>query len=255
MAGAKESKKAQREARMKKEWKPPIFLRHSFYVKMANSATFSTLVYFAITVSSVLLAFETPAEQVKEDDHPYLEAGYFPRWFLRSVAPWLFTSIFALEAVIKMIALGFFFPYDIDSHAYMQDSWNRVDFTVLIMSIFDLTGAGDLLGSNFTSVVKISRAFRPILLLRKNREMKNVVVAFLGSVKPIGYAMLFLLLVTIMFSTMGMALFKDRFYYCSDDTLDGLIGEGKSGVYTMCVGVSNLVVKTEKNEFKSDQVL
>jgi hypothetical protein len=83
------------------------------------------------------------------------------------------------------------------SSAYIQDNWNRVDFSVLLMSLLDLAGAGQYLGSNFTSVIKISRALRPILLLRKNREMKKVVVAFIGSAKPIFYALLFLALGTI----------------------------------------------------------
>lgn len=33
------------------------------------------------------------------------------------------------------------------------------------------------------------------------------------------------LAVTIMFSTMGMALFKGKFHFCNDDTLDGSRGE------------------------------
>ena len=114
--------------------------------------------------------------------------------------------------------------------------------------------------------------------------MKKVVVAFIGSAKPILYALLFLALgedcacvhicvcvcvcvcvclgswavaggpghdgvcnrhhgtrvrhcrqfltliclglaVTVMFSTMGMALFKGKFHFCNDDTLDGSRGE------------------------------
>jgi len=141
-------------------------------------------------------------------------------------------SVFALEAVVKILAFGFFIPSDMNFDAYMQDGWNRVDFTVLCMSIFDLAGAAKYLGSNFTSVIKISRAFRPILLLRKNREMKKVVVAFMGSAKPIAYALLFLALVTIMFATVGMALFKGKFHSCNDDLLDGLAGQGRFD----CVG-------------------
>lgn len=41
-----------------------ICLRRSAYFKMAESKTFSTCVYVTIIASSIMLAFETPAEQV-----------------------------------------------------------------------------------------------------------------------------------------------------------------------------------------------
>ena len=55
-----------------------------------------------------------------------------------------------------------------------------------------------------------------------------------GSAKPIFYAVLFLLLVTIMFSTIGMALFKDLFWSCNDDSFDGIAGQGMLGASLLC---------------------
>lgn len=50
---------------IKKKKKSMFFcLRHSFYFAMAQSQTFATCVYTTIIVSSVMLALETPAEQV-----------------------------------------------------------------------------------------------------------------------------------------------------------------------------------------------
>jgi voltage-dependent calcium channel L type alpha-1D len=135
--------------------------------------------------------------------------------------------VFALEAVVKIFAFGLLIPNDMHFDAYLQDSWNRVDFAVLCMSLLDLAGAGKYLGSQFTSIIKISRAFRPILLLRNNHEMRNVIEAFIGSAKPIAYALLFITLVITMFATMGMALFKGKFHSCNDRSLDGLVGQGK----------------------------
>lgn len=171
------------ENRILKKSKIPFFLRHGAFLELTRKRWFGGIVYFAIISSSVMLACETPAEQVDEEDHPYLERGLMPRLFLRQISPYMFTTIFAIEAVVKIRGLGFFLPNDMTTGAYMQDGWNRVDFVVLLMSALDLALAafGLDLGSNFTSVVKISRAFRPILLLRKNREMKKVVVAFIGA--------------------------------------------------------------------------
>ena len=47
----------------KKRWKP-LCLSSSIYFKMAESKTFSTCVYSTIIASSIMLAIETPAEQV-----------------------------------------------------------------------------------------------------------------------------------------------------------------------------------------------
>jgi hypothetical protein len=43
-------------------------------------------------ICSVLLALETPAEQVEEEDHPYLDAGVVDRSFLRETSPLMFSK-------------------------------------------------------------------------------------------------------------------------------------------------------------------
>jgi len=45
-----------------------------------------------LRICSVLLALETPAEQVEEEDHPYLSAGFVDRGFLRETSPLLFSK-------------------------------------------------------------------------------------------------------------------------------------------------------------------
>lgn len=56
--------------------------------------------------------------------------------------------------------------------------------------------------------------------------MKTIVAALVGSAKPIGYAILFLFVITTVFAVMGVALFQDTFHYCSDkDFVDGLLNE------------------------------
>lgn len=47
-----------------------ICLRRSAYFKMAESKSFSTFVYVTIIASSIMLAFETPAEQVSRKHFP-----------------------------------------------------------------------------------------------------------------------------------------------------------------------------------------
>ena len=45
----------------------------------------------------------------------------------------IFTSIFILEMILKIIAFGFFF----DMNSYLYDSWCRLDFVIVLFSILD----------------------------------------------------------------------------------------------------------------------
>ena len=72
------------------------------------------------------------------------------------------------------------------------------------------------------------RALRPLRLMSRNKGMKTIVYALLGSTKPITYAIMFLFVVTTVFGVLGVALFRDTFQYCVDgDWVDGTKGEGK----------------------------
>ena len=46
----------------------------------------------------------------------------------------VFTVFFTLEAILKMIAMGFI----VHKSAYLRNGWNWIDFVVVIIGIFDL---------------------------------------------------------------------------------------------------------------------
>jgi voltage-dependent calcium channel T type alpha-1G len=48
------------------------------------------------------------------------------------------TLIFILEAILKIIALGFIFTTLENQRAYLNEMWNITDFFVIIMALFDL---------------------------------------------------------------------------------------------------------------------
>ena len=48
------------------------------------------------------------------------------------------TIIFILEAILKIIALGFIFSTLENQSAYLNQMWNITDFFVIIMALFDL---------------------------------------------------------------------------------------------------------------------
>jgi hypothetical protein len=65
----------------------------------------------------------------------------------------VFTAIFILECVIKIIAMGLFF----DKRSYLRDAWNWLDFIVVITSIIGLIPeAGSISG------LRTFRLLRPL---------------------------------------------------------------------------------------------
>ena len=50
----------------------------------------------------------------------------------------VFTYIFLVEAVIKIISMGFIFH----ENSYLRDPWNWIDFTVVVIGIVEILPLG-----------------------------------------------------------------------------------------------------------------
>ena len=60
---------------------------------------------------------------------------------------------------MKIIALGFV----VGENAYLKNSWNRLDFFIVTMSIFDM-----MLTNVNLSILKLLRTFRPLRIITRN---------------------------------------------------------------------------------------
>jgi hypothetical protein len=83
----------------------------------------------------------------------------------------IFLSLFCLEMVIKIIAMGFF----VHRESYLRDSWNRLDFTVVILGIIAAMNLG-----NF-SAIRTVRVLRPLRTLQGFAGMRQLVVTLSSS--------------------------------------------------------------------------
>ena len=81
--------------------------------------------------------------------------------FFLEIAQNLFTLIFLLEAIIKIIAYG---------NSYFKNSWNQFDFFVVVSSIIDVAlEALQRLGGNskfFSMGPQLARVFRILRITR-----------------------------------------------------------------------------------------
>lgn len=101
----------------------------------------------------------------------------------------IFTSFFLTEALLKIFSLGF----ALDKGSYLQDSWNRLDFGIVVTSLVDLM----LKNSNlqFVKILRVLRTLRPLRLISRNAGMKVLVTALIESTTSILNVVMVLILV------------------------------------------------------------
>lgn len=143
------------------------------------------------------------------------------------IIDFIFTFLFFIEAVIKIIALGFFIS-SIDSDAYIMSGWNILDFIVVTASLVDfivLIQNSDSVNTEQLSSLKALRALRalrPLRMISRNEGMRLVVNALFASIPSMTNVLIVCLLFILIFASTGISFFAGKFYECrkgEDDTL------------------------------------
>ncbi|GAB7363878.1 hypothetical protein MBLNU230_g4441t1 [Neophaeotheca triangularis] len=169
--------------------------------------TFSAITYAAIIGMVILACVTTPLYQ-KE----YFQRTQFTRrnWFVFSDIG--FAAFFTLEAVIKVVADGFFFT----PNAYFRGSWGFIDGIVLttlwasvITSLHDPGG-----GSRAVGAFKALRALRLLNVSDSARDTFHAVIVR-GGWKVVSAAFVSLSLL-IPFAIYGLNLFAGQMMSCND---------------------------------------
>ncbi|MCQ2815701.1 MAG: ion transporter [archaeon] len=130
-----------------------------------------------------------------------------------------FNTIFFLEMLIKIIALGFV----MDEGSYLRDNWNKIDLVIVAVSMFDVvslvqkyiiktSGGGSSL--NFLKVLRLLRTLRPLRFISHNVQLKLIITSLFDSILPITNALLIVLVVFFMFSVVGINLFYSLYHNC-----------------------------------------
>ena len=156
-----------------------------------------------IVLSSVKLIYDTYLLGVPETD---------PRRVWSEGFDMLFTVCFALESILKALAFGFI----MDEGSYLRESWNQLDFFIVVTSVIDasLTNV-DL---PVIKILRLLRILRPLRFISHNSSMKTVVTALLQSLGPILNVGIVVMIVFLMFAILGVNLFGGRFQFCTVDT-------------------------------------
>ena len=138
---------------------------------------------------------------------------------IATLCSYIFTFIFTAEFVVKVLERGFLFT----RRAYLKDNWNVLDSLILVISwidvaneLFNMDGLKD---GKIAKVLRLGRALRPLRLMKRVETMRAVIDALIGTLRPVGYVILFLTLTMIVFSLIGMGLFGGQFHHCSTQDL------------------------------------
>ncbi|KAM6939496.1 voltage-dependent T-type calcium channel subunit alpha-1I [Xenentodon cancila] len=105
---------------------------------------------------------------------------------------------FALEMVIKMVALGIF-----GRRCYLGDTWNRLDFFIVMAGMIEYSL--DLQNINFTAIRTV-RVLRPLKAINRVPSMRILVNLLLDTLPMLGNVLLLCFFVFFIFGIIGVQL-------------------------------------------------
>lgn len=121
----------------------------------------------------------------------------------------LFTLVFTIEAVIKVVALGLV----MDRYSYLRETWNALDLFIVVASCIDLIFTDVNLPG--IKILRLLRTLRPLRFISRNSGLKTIVTCLLQSIGHIINVVIVLLIIWLMFAILGVSLFSGKFFYCT----------------------------------------
>jgi len=160
---------------------------------------FDNFILFLIGLSSMMLAM----------DEPHLDPDSGMKNFL-NVTDAIITWLFIMEATIKIIAFGFV----LHNHAYLRNSWNQLDFFIVVLSIVSMIGLGDQVKA--LRSLRALRALRPLRVLNRAPGMKLVVNSIFRAMPHIFNVTVVCMLFYVIFGIIGVQNWAGGLNVCSN---------------------------------------
>jgi hypothetical protein len=188
--------------------------------------TFSFLIYACIVAMVLLACIATPLYQSAYFDK--IGGFHVRNWFVWT--DMAFAAVFSIEAIVKVIADGFFWT----PNAYFRGTWGLIDGIVLF-TLWLSVGAALFDIRSLARGVGAFKSLRALRLLNVSDTARNTFhsVIILGGWKVLSAAFVSISLL-IPFAIYGLNLFKDRLMECNDNSIDTLkycVGEYASNPF------------------------
>lgn len=170
---------------------------------------FDNAVLVLIILSSITLAVDNPLD----DPNSKMKIAL-------TYIDIVFTILFLLEALIKIIAKGLIFS-NLPIKPYLRDSWNILDAFVVVVSSVDLAyywaGSDNANGAlSALRSLRALRALRPLRVISRNESMRLIVKALLASLPSMANVMLVFALFLLIFGIIAVSFYQGMFWQCQD---------------------------------------
>ena len=86
-------------------------------------------------------------------------------------------------------------------NSYLRDAWNWIDFTVVLISVVELT---PIQGANLKGL-RTLRVLRPLKSIKGFPAMKRQLSALQNSMVPLGHATAFIAMLFVLFGILGVS--------------------------------------------------
>ncbi|CAG9569858.1 unnamed protein product [Danaus chrysippus] len=169
--------------------------------KIQNNSWFRNLILLCILASSLMLAMEDPVGRKGNENWSEM---------LRKI-DYVFTTVFTIELVLKLITYGFIFHKD----AFCRSAFNLLDLLVVIVSLISSSGNNNV---SYIKILRVFRVLRPLRAINRAKGLKHVVQCVIVAIKTIGNILLVTNLLQFMFAVMGVQMFKGKFCQCTDNS-------------------------------------
>lgn len=160
-------------------------------VDITESSTFDTGVTTIIILNTLCMCIE-------HEGQPDLMSSLLRHF------NYVFTAIFALEAVCKIKAFGL--------TCYFSDGWNKFDFFIVIMSfvgvfIDEVYGDEGAINPAFIRVMRVFRIARIIKLVKSAKGLSALLETTINALGQVASVCLLLFLIFFVYAAGGVALF------------------------------------------------
>ncbi|XP_067275630.1 voltage-dependent T-type calcium channel subunit alpha-1H isoform X2 [Pseudorasbora parva] len=161
----------------------------SWCLRMVSNPWFEHVSMLVILLNCVTLGMYQPCEDLKCQSEGCV--------ILQAFDDCIF-AFFAMEMVIKMIALGIF-----GTNSYLGDTWNRLDFLIVMAGMLEYS----LDGHNASlSAIRTVRVLRPLRAINRVPSMRILVTLLLDTLPMLGNVLLLCFFVFFIFGIVGVQL-------------------------------------------------
>lgn len=166
-------------------------------VNLTTHSLFERMIILLIILSTLTLAFEEPLQDPESDKIRVIK-----------LIDVVMTCVFTLEALLKIIALGFLFN---KKHSYLRNSWNVLDFCIVVFALVSMSIDTDI---SFIKVLRVARILRPLRLIQRAQGLKIAVQSLFKAFPRIMQLQLVVFFVMFMISILLTTLLSGKLFSC-----------------------------------------